>query len=161
MVWISRRLSAIFRPGLIRQISTEKCKRQHFAGGEHGGSTLSRVKGAADRRGYVCDEFHGARYADGTACPGCEGTDFTVYPENPQPAQRPWHLNGSGTGSSGDYLSVADTVLQMDCYHALDVTEKAQSLAQPLTEDEVRRYEEAGALCAHIVEASARRRNPA
>ena len=40
-------------------------------------------------------------------------------------------------GSSGDYLSVADTVLQMDCYHALDVTEKAQSLAQPLTEDEV------------------------
>lgn len=27
--------------------------------------------------------------------------------------------------------------MQMDCYHALDVTEKAQSLAQPLTEDEV------------------------
>ena len=78
--------------------STENCKRQHFAGGEHGGSTLSRVKGAADRRGYVCDEFYGARYADGTACPGCKGTDFTVYPENPQPAQRPWHLNGSGRG---------------------------------------------------------------
>ena len=38
-------------------------------------------------------------------------------------------------GSSGDYLSVADTVLQMDCYHTLDVTEKAKSLAQPLAED--------------------------
>ena len=46
----------------------------------------------------LCDEFYGTRYADGTASPGCKGTDFTVYPENPQPAQRPWHLNGSGRG---------------------------------------------------------------
>lgn len=42
-------------------------------------------------------------------------------------------------GSSGDYLSVADTVLQMDCYRAVDVTEKARALAQPLTEDDARR----------------------
>ena len=38
-------------------------------------------------------------------------------------------------GSSGDYLSVADTVLQMDCYRACDVTEKAHALAQKLKEE--------------------------
>ena len=38
-------------------------------------------------------------------------------------------------GSSGDYLSVADTVLQMDCYVTKDVTEKAKSLSVPLTEE--------------------------
>lgn len=38
-------------------------------------------------------------------------------------------------GSSGDYLSVADTVLQMDCYRACDVTEKAHALAQELKEE--------------------------
>ena len=38
-------------------------------------------------------------------------------------------------GSSGDYLSVADTVLQMDCYRAYDVTEKARALAQELKEE--------------------------
>lgn len=32
-------------------------------------------------------------------------------------------------GSSGAYLSVADTVVQMDCYEAKDVTEKAKALA--------------------------------
>ncbi len=42
-------------------------------------------------------------------------------------------------GSSGDYLSVADTVLQMDCYVALDVTERAKELASKLTEEKVRR----------------------
>ena len=40
-------------------------------------------------------------------------------------------------GSSGDYLSVADTVLQMDCYRAYDVTEKARALAQELKEEKV------------------------
>lgn len=35
-------------------------------------------------------------------------------------------------GSSGDYLSAADTVLQMDCYEAKDVTERAKQLAVPL-----------------------------
>ena len=38
-------------------------------------------------------------------------------------------------GSSGYYLSVADTVLQMDCYRAYDVTEKARALAQELKEE--------------------------
>ena len=38
-------------------------------------------------------------------------------------------------GSSGDYLSVADTVLQMDCYRVCDVTEKAHALAQELKEE--------------------------
>ena len=38
-------------------------------------------------------------------------------------------------GSSGDYLSAADTVLQMDCYRAYDVTEKAHALAQELKEE--------------------------
>ena len=38
-------------------------------------------------------------------------------------------------GSSGDYLSVADTVLQMDCYRVYDVTEKAHTLAQKLKEE--------------------------
>lgn len=38
-------------------------------------------------------------------------------------------------GSSGDYLSVADTVLQMDCYRVYDVTEKAHALAQKLNEE--------------------------
>jgi len=38
-------------------------------------------------------------------------------------------------GSSGDYLSAADTVLQMDCYRAYDVTEKAHTLAQELKEE--------------------------
>ena len=33
-------------------------------------------------------------------------------------------------GSSGSYLSVADTVVQMDCYEAKDVTEKAKQLAE-------------------------------
>lgn len=42
-------------------------------------------------------------------------------------------------GSSGDYLSVADVVLQMDCYRTLDVTEKAHALAQQLTEDAAKR----------------------
>ncbi len=36
-------------------------------------------------------------------------------------------------GSSGDYLSVADTVIQMDCYRAVDVTEKAAGLAREFT----------------------------
>lgn len=38
-------------------------------------------------------------------------------------------------GSSGDYLSVADTVLQMDCYRICDVTEKAHALAQEIKEE--------------------------
>ena len=38
-------------------------------------------------------------------------------------------------GSSGDYLSAADTVLQMDCYRAYDVIEKAHALAQELKEE--------------------------
>lgn len=38
-------------------------------------------------------------------------------------------------GSSGDYLSVADTVLQMDCYEAKDVTQRAKQLAGILTEE--------------------------
>lgn len=38
-------------------------------------------------------------------------------------------------GSSGDYLSVADAVLQMDCYRVCDVTEKAHALAQELKEE--------------------------
>lgn len=38
-------------------------------------------------------------------------------------------------GSSGDYLSVADTVLQMDCYRTYDVTERAHALAQKLKEE--------------------------
>jgi len=41
-------------------------------------------------------------------------------------------------GSSGDYLSVADTVLQMDCYRAYDVTEKAHALAQELKEEKAK-----------------------
>lgn len=42
-------------------------------------------------------------------------------------------------GSSGDYLSVADTVLQMDCYETKDVTARAKELAAPLTEETVRK----------------------
>ncbi len=42
-------------------------------------------------------------------------------------------------GSSGDYLSVADTVLQMDCYEAKDVTERARELSVPLAEGKARR----------------------
>lgn len=38
-------------------------------------------------------------------------------------------------GSSGDYLAVADTVLQMDCYDAKDVTAKAKSIAGTVIED--------------------------
>ncbi len=38
-------------------------------------------------------------------------------------------------GSSGDFLSVADTVLQMDCYVTKDVTGRARELAVPLTEE--------------------------
>lgn len=38
-------------------------------------------------------------------------------------------------GSSGDFLTVADTVLQMDCYVTKDVTERAKALAVPLTEE--------------------------
>lgn len=40
-------------------------------------------------------------------------------------------------GSSGDYLSVADTVLQMDCYETKDVTARAKELAVELTEENV------------------------
>ena len=42
-------------------------------------------------------------------------------------------------GSSGDYLSVADTVLQMDCYETKDVTARAKELAVPLTEETVKK----------------------
>lgn len=38
-------------------------------------------------------------------------------------------------GSSGDYLSVADTVLQMDCYETKDVTARAKELAAELIEE--------------------------
>ena len=38
-------------------------------------------------------------------------------------------------GSSGDYLAVADTVLQMDCYVTKDVTAKAKSIAGTVIED--------------------------
>lgn len=38
-------------------------------------------------------------------------------------------------GSSGEYLSAADTVLQMDGYHTYDVTEKARLLAQECREE--------------------------
>lgn len=38
-------------------------------------------------------------------------------------------------GSSGDFLTVADTVLQMDCYVTKDVTARAKELAVPLTEE--------------------------
>lgn len=42
-------------------------------------------------------------------------------------------------GSSGDYLSVADTVLQMDCYETRDVTARAKELAVELTEETVKK----------------------
>lgn len=42
-------------------------------------------------------------------------------------------------GSSGDYLSVADTVLQMDCYETKDVTARAKELAVELTEETVKK----------------------
>lgn len=42
-------------------------------------------------------------------------------------------------GSSGDYLSVADTVLQMDCYETKDVTARAKELAGPLIEETVQK----------------------
>lgn len=42
-------------------------------------------------------------------------------------------------GSSGDYLSVADTVLQMDCYETKDVTIRAKELAVELTEETVQK----------------------
>lgn len=42
-------------------------------------------------------------------------------------------------GSSGDYLSVADTVLQMDCYETKDVTARAKELAAPLIEESVKK----------------------
>ncbi len=42
-------------------------------------------------------------------------------------------------GSSGDYLSVADTVLQMDCYETRDVTARAKELAVELTEETVQK----------------------
>jgi hypothetical protein len=38
-------------------------------------------------------------------------------------------------GSSGDFLTVADTVIQMDCYAAKDVTARARELAVPLREE--------------------------
>ena len=38
-------------------------------------------------------------------------------------------------GSSGDFLTVADTVLQMDCYTARDVTERAKELAADLIQE--------------------------
>ncbi len=42
-------------------------------------------------------------------------------------------------GSSGEYLSAADTILQMDCYVAKDVTEKAKGLPlKPLEKDPVK-----------------------
>lgn len=40
-------------------------------------------------------------------------------------------------GSSGDYLSVADTVLQMDCYETKDVTARAKELSVELIEEKV------------------------
>lgn len=42
-------------------------------------------------------------------------------------------------GSSGAYLSVADTVLQMDNYVLRDVTEKAKSLAEPMEGQRVKK----------------------
>lgn len=42
-------------------------------------------------------------------------------------------------GSSGDYLSVADTVLQMDCYETKDVTARAKELSVPLIEETVQK----------------------
>lgn len=42
-------------------------------------------------------------------------------------------------GSSGDYLSVADTVLQMDCYETKDVTARAKELAVELIEETVQK----------------------
>ena len=42
-------------------------------------------------------------------------------------------------GSSGDFLAVADTVLQMDCYVAKDVTGRAKELASPLIEEKTKR----------------------
>lgn len=42
-------------------------------------------------------------------------------------------------GSFGDFLAVADTVLQMDCYVAKDVTGRAKELASPLIEEKTKR----------------------
>lgn len=42
-------------------------------------------------------------------------------------------------GSSGDFLTVADTVLQMDCYETRDVTARAKELCVPLSQEKVRR----------------------
>ena len=42
-------------------------------------------------------------------------------------------------GSSGDFLAVADTVLQMDCYVAKGVTGRAKELASPLIEEKTKR----------------------
>ena len=42
-------------------------------------------------------------------------------------------------GSSGDFLTVADTVLQMDCYETRDVTARAKELCVPLSQEKVRK----------------------
>ena len=44
-------------------------------------------------------------------------------------------------GSSGDFLTVADTVLQMDCYTARDVTERAKELAADLIQEKAEKKE--------------------
>lgn len=42
-------------------------------------------------------------------------------------------------GSSGDFLTVADTVLQMDCYVTRDVTARAKELCIPLLQEKVQK----------------------
>lgn len=42
-------------------------------------------------------------------------------------------------GSSGDFLTVADTVLQMDCYVTRDVTARAKELCVPLLQEKVQK----------------------
>ncbi len=46
-------------------------------------------------------------------------------------------------GSSGDYLTVADHVLQMDCYRIKDVTDRAKEISKkiPVPGDQDFRHE--------------------
>lgn len=52
-----------------------------------------------------------------------------------------WEQDGISTilvaGSSGSYFSIADVVLQMDCYHTLDITEQVRRVLEDYPQEQV------------------------
>ena len=114
-------------------------QREHLPGREYRGGACLRQPGSPDRRGYLRHEFmvrddRMARLVEDRKEPITPFIRFIRSLYTILECLRSWWRAVQERISS-----VADTVLQMDCYEAREVTKKAKELAEKVTEGKAER----------------------